>query len=92
MANDARAFDAGLDLLDELPGERDAGGDTLVIVQGCDSPLNDPAQVQGDAVSRLGGSKSSRSRLEPFSKLAETRREGLRYEDLVEAAVVPRHW
>jgi len=47
--------------------------------------------VQGDAVSGLGGPQLCRSRLEPFSKLAETRSEGLRDENFVEATVVPRH-
>ena len=85
------SLDAGVDLLDELARERDAGGDALVVAQCGDRPLNDAAQVERDAIGGLGGSQLGRSRLEALPELAEARRERLRDEDLVETALVPRH-
>jgi hypothetical protein len=66
-----RSTDRLIDLLDELPGERDSDRNAVGIIHASDDSLHNPAEMKRETIGRLGGPNASAARVEVVTEIAK---------------------
>jgi|SRR5712691_11501823 len=78
-----RSTDRLIDLLDELPSERDSDGNSVGIIHASDGSLHNPAEMKRETIWRLSGPHAAADRVEVVTQRTELRRDRFRDEDFV---------
>ena len=78
-----RPTDRLIDLLDELPSERNSHGDSIGIIHASDGSLDNPAEMKREPIRRLRGPHTVADRVEVVAQRTELGRNRFRDEDFV---------